>query len=87
MTPSFQGAAIAQIAVSGNRTPGDCQAIALTFNTTSRKCLGFRSPVEAFLEELGTNVSLRFNPESTGSLMGDTAPGMVLAFVLKFISK
>jgi len=51
------------------------------------KCLGFRLPVEAFLEELGTNVSLRFNPESTGSLMGDTAPRMVLAFVLKFISK
>jgi IS30 family transposase len=34
----------------------------MTINMTPRKCLGFRSPVEAFLEELGKNVSPRFYP-------------------------
>ncbi len=40
----------------------DIQEIAMTINTTPRKCLGFKSPVEAFLKELGKSVSLRFYP-------------------------
>jgi IS30 family transposase len=30
--------------------------IAMTINLTPRKCLGYRSPVEAFLSELGRDV-------------------------------
>ena len=30
----------------------DCQDIALTLNTTPRKCLGYNTPIEAFLAEL-----------------------------------
>ncbi len=39
----------------------DIQEIAMTLNLTPRKCLGFRSPLEAFLAELGKSVQLRFN--------------------------
>lgn len=39
----------------------DIQEIAMTLNLTPRKCLGFRSPLEAFLGELGKPVRLRFN--------------------------
>ena len=38
----------------------DIQEIAMTINLTPRKCLGYRSPVEAFLSELGREVELRF---------------------------
>ena len=38
----------------------DIQEIAMTINLTPRKCLGYRSPVEAFLSELGSNVEIRF---------------------------
>lgn len=38
----------------------DFQEIAMTINLTPRKCLGYRSPVEAFLSELGRNVEIRF---------------------------
>jgi IS30 family transposase len=38
----------------------DIQEIAMTLNLTPRKCLGFRSPVEAFLSELGRDVRIRF---------------------------
>jgi IS30 family transposase len=38
----------------------DIQEIAMTINLTPRKCLGYRSPVEAFLSELGRNVRIRF---------------------------
>ena len=37
------------------------QEIAMTLNRTPRKCLGFRSPVEAFLAELGKDVDIRFH--------------------------
>ena len=43
-------------------TDADIQDIAMTLNTTPRKCLGFRSPLEAFIEELGKFVTLRFYP-------------------------
>ena len=43
-------------------TDEDIQDIALTINTTPRKCLGFKSPIEAFLNALGKSVSLRFYP-------------------------
>ena len=32
----------------------------MSLNLTPRKCLGYRSPVEAFLSELGSNVQIRF---------------------------
>ena len=38
----------------------DIQEIAMTINLKSRKCLGYRSPVEAFLSELGRHVEIRF---------------------------
>jgi IS30 family transposase len=38
----------------------DIQEIAMTINLTPRKCLGYRSPVEAFLSELGRQVRIRF---------------------------
>jgi transposase, IS30 family len=42
-------------------TQADIQEIAVTLNLTPRKCLGFRSPVEAFLAELGKHVDIRFH--------------------------
>jgi IS30 family transposase len=41
-------------------TEDDIQEIAMTINLTPRKCLGYRSPVEAFLSELGRDVRIRF---------------------------
>ena len=38
----------------------DIQEIAMTINLTPRKCLAYRSPVEAFLSELGTDLEIRF---------------------------
>jgi IS30 family transposase len=38
----------------------DIQEIAMTINLTPRKCLSYRSPVEAFLSELGRDVEIRF---------------------------
>ena len=38
----------------------DIQEIAMTINLTPRKCLGYWSPVEAFLSELGRDVEIRF---------------------------
>jgi hypothetical protein len=42
-------------------TEADIQEIAMTLNLTPRKCLGFRSPVEAFLAELGKDLDIRFH--------------------------
>ena len=42
-------------------TDTDIQEIAMTLNLTPRKCLGFKSPVETFLAELGKNVAISFN--------------------------
>ena len=39
----------------------DIQDIAMSLNLTPRKCLAFRSPIEAFMAELGKNVELRFH--------------------------
>jgi len=33
----------------------------MTLNLTPRKCLGFKSSVEAFLAELGKDVRIRFH--------------------------
>ena len=38
----------------------DIQEIAMTINPTPRKCLAYRSPVEAFQSELGRDVEIRF---------------------------
>ena len=42
------------------RQEADIQEIAMTINLTPRKCLGYRSPVEAFLSELGRDARIRF---------------------------
>jgi IS30 family transposase len=42
-------------------TEADIQEIAMTLNLTPRKCLGFKSPVEAFLHELGKDVDRSFH--------------------------
>ena len=39
----------------------DIQDVAMTINLTPRKCIGFRSPPEAFLNELGKPLTIRFN--------------------------
>ena len=46
--------------VAKHRMALPCQEIAMTINLTPRKCLGFPSPVEAFLSELGRDVEIRF---------------------------
>lgn len=38
----------------------DIQEIAMTIDLTPHKCVGYRSPVEAFLSELGRDVEIRF---------------------------
>ncbi|KMW58756.1 Mobile element protein [Candidatus Rhodobacter oscarellae] len=42
-------------------TEEDIQDVSMTLNLTPRKCLGFRSPAEAFLNELGKSLTIRFN--------------------------
>jgi len=42
-------------------TDDDIQKIAMTINLTPRKCLGYRTPLEAFLGELGKDVQIRFS--------------------------
>ena len=39
----------------------DIQEVAMTINLTPRKCLGYKTPVEAFLAELGKDVQIRFS--------------------------
>ena len=41
-------------------TEADIQEIAMTLNLTPRKCLGFRTPLEAYLNELGKSLETRF---------------------------
>jgi transposase, IS30 family len=41
-------------------TEDDIQEIAMTITLTPRKCLGYRSPVAAFLGELGRRLEIRF---------------------------
>ncbi len=42
-------------------TDEDIQDIAMTLNLTPRKCLGFKTPAEAFLDALGKALTIRFN--------------------------
>ena len=39
----------------------DLQDIALMHNLTPRKCLGFKTPVQAILSQLGINARISFN--------------------------
>ena len=39
----------------------DIQEIVLTTNLTPRKCLGFKTPFQALLAELGKDVQIRFS--------------------------
>ena len=42
-------------------TDEDIQDIAMSLNLTPRKCLGFKTPAEAFLDPLGKSLTIRFN--------------------------
>ena len=39
----------------------DIQEIVLTTNRTPRKCLGFKTPFQALIAELGKDVQIRFS--------------------------
>jgi IS30 family transposase len=39
----------------------DLQDAIITLNTTPRKCLGFKTPLQALLQELGKDVKIRFS--------------------------
>jgi len=39
----------------------EIQEIVLTSNLTPRKCLGFKTPFQAILKELGKDVQIRFS--------------------------
>ena len=39
----------------------DIQEIVLTTNLTPRKCLGFKTPFQALIAELGKDVQIRFS--------------------------
>jgi len=41
-------------------TEAELQGIVLGHNLTPRKCLGFRTPLQALLKELGKDVEIRF---------------------------
>ena len=41
-------------------TDADLQEVVLTHNLTPRKCLGFLTPLQALLGELGSDVRIRF---------------------------
>ena len=42
-------------------TDEDIQDIAMSMNLTPRKCLGFKTPAQAFLDTLGKCLKIRFN--------------------------
>ncbi len=42
-------------------TDEDIQDVAMSLNLTPRKCLGFKTPAEAFLNALGKTLTIRFN--------------------------
>ena len=39
----------------------DLQEAIVTLNTTPRKCLGFKTPLQVLLKELGKDVQIRFS--------------------------
>jgi hypothetical protein len=39
----------------------DIQEIVLTTNLTPRKCLGFKTPFQALIAELGKDIQIRFS--------------------------
>jgi IS30 family transposase len=45
------------------RSDEEIQDVAMTLNLTPRKCLGFKSPAEVFLNELGKMLTIRFNTQ------------------------
>jgi IS30 family transposase len=42
-------------------TDEEIRDIAMSINITRGKCLGFKFPAEAFLNELGKDMTIRFN--------------------------
>ena len=50
----------------------EIQDIVLTANLTPRKCLGFKTPFQAILRELGKDVQIRFSETRCTSLQNPT---------------
>ena len=42
----------------------ELQDILLTHNLTPRKCLGYKTPIQALLKELGTDVKITFRSKN-----------------------
>jgi transposase, IS30 family len=42
------------------RSDADIQDLVMTANLTPRKCLGFSTPFQAIIKELGKDVQIRF---------------------------
>jgi hypothetical protein len=57
----------------------DIQEIVLTTNLTPRKCLGFKTPFQALLAELGKDVQIHFSYTRCASLGN---PGRARAAIL-----
>ena len=47
--------------ISTRTSDQEIQEIVLTTNLTPRKCLGFKTPLQALLAELGKDVQIRFS--------------------------
>ena len=47
--------------ISTGQSDQDIQEIVLTTNLTPRKCLGFKTPFQALIAELGKDVQIRFS--------------------------
>ena len=45
----------------GTITEADLQDVVVALNITPRKCLGFITPLQAMLKELGKDVQIRFS--------------------------
>tara|TARA_R110002096_G_scaffold84736_1_gene195451 strand:- start:32 stop:295 length:264 start_codon:yes stop_codon:yes gene_type:complete len=60
-SPPSTGSASSMAGTIWRALPDDgCQGIALTLNTAPRKCLSYKTPIEAFPAELGKDVTIRF---------------------------
>jgi transposase, IS30 family len=62
-----------------NVSDEEIQDIVLTANLTPRKCLGFKTPFQAILKELGKDMQFRFSPTRCTSLqnLGGTSKQML----------
>lgn len=57
----FESFYVTQAITIGRNTDEETQDVAMSINITPGKCLDFKSPVEAFLNELGKDMTIRLN--------------------------